>query len=59
MSEKNKFKPIPIEKYINKGNIISTEEALKDIIPIDWSDDVLAGKYKGKTLIKSKNEKQN
>lgn len=29
-----------------KSRIISSEEALKDIIPIEWSDEVLEGKEK-------------
>jgi hypothetical protein len=29
-----------------KTKIVSSEEALKDIIPVDWSEDVLSGKKK-------------
>lgn len=29
-----------------KTTIVSSEEALKDVTPIDWSDDVLSGKKK-------------
>lgn len=29
-----------------KSIIISTKEALKDVVQIDWSDDVLSGKKK-------------
>lgn len=28
-----------------------SSEALKDITPIEWSDDVLNGKYKDKSII--------
>lgn len=61
MSEKI-LKLDPVENYIhkegniNKDNIISMEKALEDIVPIDWNNDVLEGKYKTKTLIKTKNE---
>jgi len=34
-------------KLLNKKHrIISTEKSLKDIIPINWSEDVLSGKKK-------------
>lgn len=29
-----------------KSRIISSEEALKDVVPIEWSDEVLEGKEK-------------
>lgn len=29
-----------------KGRFISSEEALKDVKPIEWGEDVLAGKTK-------------
>lgn len=38
------------------GNIISTEEALKDVTPIQWPEEVLTGKKK---VIITKAEKDN
>jgi hypothetical protein len=38
---------------LTKAVKISSEEALKDITPIDWSEDVLSGKYRNKSIIKS------
>lgn len=29
-----------------KHTVVSTKEALKDVTPIDWSNDVLSGKRK-------------
>lgn len=40
-------KQLDISKLnIKKSTIISSEEALEDIIPINWSKDVLSGKKK-------------
>ena len=36
------------------GTVISTQEALVDVTPINWSDDVMDGQYKNETIIKSK-----
>ena len=42
-----KFRSLDISKLnTKKSTIISYEEALKDIIPINWSKDVLSGKKK-------------
>lgn len=41
---------------IEKGTPISSQEALSDITPIDWSKDVLEGKYKDRIIIKSKDK---
>lgn len=29
-----------------KGRVVTSEEALKDVAPIDWSEDVLHGKVR-------------
>lgn len=39
---------------LNHGKSVSSQEALSDIMPVDWSEDALSGKYKNKTIIKSK-----
>lgn len=46
---------------IKAGTKISTEEGLKDVIPIDWSEDVLAGKYQNRPIVttSSKSEEKN
>lgn len=42
-----KYKLLDLDKLRTKKSIVvSTEEALKDIIPINWSKDVLSGKKK-------------
>ena len=41
------------------GTAISTQEALADVTPINWSDDVIDGQYKNKTIIKSTVEEGN
>jgi hypothetical protein len=44
----NKYQKLNIKELLKnrETKIISYEEAIKDIIPIDWSDDVLSGKVK-------------
>lgn len=39
-----KYRKLDRSKLKNrKRTIISSEEALKDVVPIDWSDEVLSG----------------
>ena len=40
------------------GTAISTQEALADVTPINWSDDVMDGQYKNETIIKAKTEEK-
>lgn len=42
------MKGLDINKLLQtkKFEVISSEKALKDVIPIDWSEDVLSGKKK-------------
>lgn len=41
------YKKLNMSKLSNRRNhIISSESALKDIIPIDWSEEVRVGKKK-------------
>lgn len=42
---------------IEKGTAISSQEALSGITPINWSNDVLEGKYRDKVIVKY-NEKE-
>ena len=43
----NKYKPLNMNVLRSKKTtIVSSEEALKDITPIDWSKDVLSGRKK-------------
>lgn len=48
MSKQNQqYKTLDISKLkFREHSIISTEEALKDVTPIDWPDDVLNGDKK-------------
>jgi hypothetical protein len=42
-----KYKPLDLSKLAaKKSTIVSSEESLKDISPINWSKDVLSGKKK-------------
>ena len=41
----------------NTNNIMSSKEALKDVVPIQWSEDVLSNKNKLKNVIKNGNKK--
>lgn len=48
----NTMKTLDLNKLTDKKNIIvSSEKALKDVTPINWSDDVLSGKKKVKVMI--------
>lgn len=51
--------PIITDKIISNGRCIPAEDAINDVTPIDWSDDVLEGKHKGKVLIIFQKEKNN
>ena len=42
---------------LKNGTVISSQEALADITPINWSNDVLEGKYRDKVIVKY-NEKE-
>lgn len=39
---------------LNHGKSVSSQEVLSEVAPIEWSEEVLSGKYKDKTIIKSK-----
>ena len=42
--EESTYRPLDMKKIQNKESVlISAEEALKDIIPIEWDEDVLNG----------------
>lgn len=43
---------------IKDGTEISTEEGLKDVIHIDWSNDTLTGKYRDQTIVISSSESE-
>lgn len=44
MGDRN-YKPLDLNKIKSKKSIIvPSREALKDVTPIEWSDDVLSGK---------------
>jgi len=45
--ENKEYRRLDITKLRSKkSSVISSEESLKDIVPIDWSDEVLSGKKK-------------
>lgn len=41
----------------NTNNIMSSKEALKDVVPIQWSEDILSDKNELKNIIKYGNKK--
>ena len=51
---KSNFPTLDINFILAHGTAISSQEALADSAPITWSEDVLNGKYKNKTIIKTK-----
>ena len=51
---KGSFTPFDVSSILTRGQVISSQEILSEITPIDWSKDVLNGDYKDKTIIKSK-----
>ena len=61
MKKKNNSKirnvKINIDEILKNGTKISTEEALKDVQPFAWTQETLDGKYRGKVIIKSYNER--
>ena len=51
------YPELDLSKIVGKGKIMSSQETMEDIVPIQWSDDVLDGKCQDAILIKSqKNE---
>lgn len=50
------YPAIDVGKVLGQAKKISSKEALKEIIPVEWSEDVLEGKYKGKSIIKAKDD---
>lgn len=62
MDNNKDYKKIDFKQLLKnkKTTIVSSEEALKDVTPIDWSDDVLSGKMKvvisGKSVKEVKDE---
>lgn len=47
LMSKQQYKKLDMSKLkFSEHSIISTEEALKDVAPIDWPDDVLNGDKK-------------
>ncbi len=57
--EKNNLPKLDINFILTHGKKISSQEALNDIIPVEWNQNVLNGNYKDKAIIKSKEEKTN
>ena len=49
----NNFQPLDVNFILAHGKTISSQEALADVVPVDWSEDVLNGMYQNKTIIKS------
>jgi len=50
------FEPIDIGFILAHGTEISSQESMRDVIPVQWSQEVLDGKYKDIAIIKSKDE---
>lgn len=48
------YTPLDVGFILNHGKSISSQEALSEVTPIKWSTDVLSGKCKDNTIIKSK-----
>lgn len=51
---KGGFTPLDVGSILTRGQVVSSQEILSEITPIEWSEDVLSGNYKDKTIIKSK-----
>ena len=52
------YRRLDFSKLKFSENIISTEEALKDITPIQWSDEILSGRKKV-TITKAEKDYKN
>lgn len=51
---KSGFAPVDVSTILSRGQVVSSQEILSEITPINWSEDVLSGNYKDKAIIKSK-----
>lgn len=47
------YTTLDVDFILNHGKSVSSQEALSEVTPIEWSEDALSGKYKNKTIIKS------
>lgn len=47
MNNNSEYKKLDMNKlFSKKSTIISTKESLKDVVPIEWNNEVLSGKKK-------------
>lgn len=53
---RQEFSQSQLLDLIKEGSEISTEEGLEDVIPINWSNDVLAGKYRDQSIVNTSTE---
>jgi len=53
--ERNNLPKIDIDETLSVGKVISTEEAMKEITPVSWSENVLNGDYVGKVIVSESN----
>ena len=44
---------LDVDYILTHGKSISSQEALSDITPVEWDEDVLNGKCKRETIIKA------
>lgn len=44
---------VNIAKMLSKGQKVSSQSVLSDVSPVSWSNDVLNGSYKDKTIVQS------
>ena len=51
MKKKNITVKLPKDFFAKLKNIKTESDPPEDMIPFEWSDDVLSGKYKGKVII--------
>lgn len=56
VSDKSKYRRLKLDPLRFSDKVVSSMESLKDIVPIEWSDEVISGERKviinttGKTI---------
>lgn len=52
------YPELDLSSIAGQGKIMSSQEAMEDIVPIQWSDDILNGKYRDAILIQSQKKEE-
>lgn len=55
---KTNLPKLDVDFILNHGKIISSQEAISEVTPINWSNKVLHGDYVDRSIIESKDKNE-